>query len=149
MIKINFNGRVHPKNRAIIRKAADYFMQELLPSRKANNTFLEIRFLKMTTDFNGFCHIHDDEENDYSPKSFNIDMNGDLSLDDTLETLAHEMVHMRQFRNKELCYREAYTKFNGVAYSINMPYKKQPWEKEAYKLEKKLVKSFHAENNKA
>ena len=142
MIKINFNGRVLPKNRAIIRQAADYFMQELLPTRKVNNTFLEIRFLKMTSDFNGFCQIHDDEDNFYSPKSFSIDMNGNLSLKDMIETLAHEMVHMRQFRNKELCYREAFTKFNGIAYSINMPYKKQPWEKEAYKLEKKLSNAF-------
>ena len=145
MIKINFNGRVPAQNRALVRKAADYFMQELLPIRKANNTFLEIRFLKMTSDFNGFCQIHEDEDNDYSPKSFSIDMNSSLSLDDMIETLAHEMVHMRQFRNKELGYRESFTRFNGVAYSINMPYKKQPWEKEAYKLEKKLTKKFFKE----
>ena len=142
MIKINFNGHVPAKNQAVIRNAASYFMQELLPTRKANNTFLQVRFLKMTPDFNGFCQIHEDEENDYNPKMFTIDMNGKLSIEDMIETLAHEMVHMRQFRNKELGYREKHTNFNGTAYSINMPYKKQPWEKEAYKLEKTLSKKF-------
>lgn len=145
MIKINFNGHVPAKNQALVRKAAAFFMQELLPARKINNTFLQIRFLKMTEDFNGFCHIHDDEDNIYNPKMFNIDMNGKISIKDMIETLAHEMVHMRQFRNNELAYRDAFTRFNGVAYSINMPYKKQPWEKEAYSLEKKLARKFFKE----
>jgi len=142
MIKINFNGHVPAKNQTVLRSAADYFMQELLSARKINNTFLQIRFLKMTDDFNGFCHVHDDEENDNNPKMFNIDVNSKLSIQDMIETIAHEMVHMRQFRNKELVYRDKFTRFNGVAYSVNMPYKKHPWEKEAYKLEKTLSKKF-------
>tara|TARA_B110000971_G_scaffold20306_2_gene18547 strand:+ start:2553 stop:2996 length:444 start_codon:yes stop_codon:yes gene_type:complete len=142
MIKINFNGHVPAKNQTVLRSAVDYFMQDLLSTRKINATFLQIRFVKMTADFNGFCSIHDDEENYNNPKMFSIDVNSALPMQDMIETLAHEMVHMRQFRNKELSYRDTFTRFNGVAYSVNMPYKKHPWEKEAYKLEKSLTKKF-------
>ena len=144
MIKINFNGLKTPY-RKTVRSAVEFFMQELLSKRKSDNTELTVRFIKLPSNIHGFCHIDDDEDNLYSPKTFNIDISSKLGLERLLETLAHEMVHMRQFRNKELCYRENYTRFRGVAYSLDMPYEKEPWEKEAYKLEKSLVKKFMKE----
>lgn len=144
MMKINFNGYVRGKNRATIREAAQFFLQELLGSRKAGNTQLDLRFRKLRCGASGYCQIHDDEDNNYSPKMFTIDINGNLSIKEMLETLAHEMVHLRQFRNKELGYRENYTLYRGTAYRIDLPYDKEPWEKEAYKLEKVLVEKFVA-----
>lgn len=53
-------------------------------------------------------------------------------------TLAHEMVHARQYLRNEL----GYTKNGGWAWkkrsADGYQYENQPWEKEAYKLEKVL-----------
>ncbi len=144
MIKINFNGSVRGKDRATIRKASEFFLQELLGSRKAGNTDLELRFLKIRGGFDGYCYIHDDEDNIYRPKYFSIDIDRNLTLKQTLETLAHEMVHLRQFRNGELGHRETYTLWRGRLYRVDLPYEREPWEKEAYALEKVLVQKFVA-----
>ena len=144
MIEIKFNRYLPAPQRKTVRAAAEFFMQELLPTRKANNTDLVIRLIQLPRGISGFCSIHDLEDNDYNPKMFSIDLNGNMKLNDVLETLAHEMVHMRQFRNKELGYRNNYTRFRGRVYSLDMDYDKEPWEKEAYKLESILVKKFVA-----
>jgi hypothetical protein len=141
MIKINFNGSYSAPQRQKIRRAADFFMSQLLTSRKASNTDVVIS-IKKSIGAEGFCSVHEDEENNYSPKQFQIDLESRKNIKEFLSTLAHEMVHMRQFRNQELGYRENYTRFRGRAYKLSMPYDKQPWEKEAYKLEKVLVKKF-------
>lgn len=141
MMKINFNKYVTGKNRAKVRSAANFFMKELLSARKASNTFVEIRLLDLQG-AHGFCSLHEDEGDLYSPKSFTIDIDGKMSVRQILETLAHEMIHMRQFRNKELGYRENHTLFRGRAYRLDMPYHKEPWEKEAYRKEGPLLAKF-------
>lgn len=99
----------------------------------------------------GFCQIHEDEDNVYSPKSFKIDVSSEVPLLHLLETIAHEMVHLKQFRNMELKYREKFTMFQGVTYSLDTPYSDEPWEQEAYSMEEVLVNMFidyYLENNK-
>lgn len=144
MMKINFNGYVRGEARTTIRAAAMFFLQELLGTRKAANTDVDIRLVKLRCGASGYCHIHEGEDNSYAPKWFNIDIDGSMSLKTILETLAHEMVHLRQFRNKELGYRENYTRWMGRAYRLDIPYDREPWEKEAYALEKVLVAKFVA-----
>ncbi len=143
MLKINFNNYVRGEDRAKVRAAANFFLNELLPGRKGDNTHIEIRFVRLT-DAQGFCQIHDDETDDYRPRMFSMDIRGGMPMKDVIETLAHEMVHIRQFRNRELGYRINYTLYRGAVYRPDLPYEKEPWEIEAYKLEKVLVEKFVA-----
>lgn len=143
MIKINFNKYVTGKNRKIIRQASEFFLTELLSERKAKNTNVVIRFVSLPAKILGFCAIHEDEHNDYHPKMFDIELSNKLTLPEALKILAHEMTHLRQFRNKELGYRYAYTMYRGRAYSLETPYDKSPWEIEAMKAEIKLVEKFN------
>jgi|TARA_R110000796_G_C14524692_1_gene431244 hypothetical protein len=53
-----------------------------------------------------------------------------------MQTLAHEMVHAKQMLRKELVIDEAY-KWKGRN-ANNYEYENQPWEKEAYRLEREL-----------
>lgn len=144
MVKINFNGYIRGKDRKVVREAINFFMSDQLPGRKGESTHLEVRFISLPKSVHGVCSVHDEETNSYAPRMFSIDVSGKLSLKKTVETIAHEMVHLRQFRNKELRYRQNYTSFNGKAYSHDLPYEKEPWEKEAYKLESVLSDAFWA-----
>ncbi len=62
--------------------------------------------------------------------------NGDaFTLEEMMQTLAHEMVHAKQYLRRELC---------GYSFSWkgrkprNYKYENAPWEKEAYRLEEEL-----------
>lgn len=127
--------------RKTVRRAVDFFMSQLLTPRVASNTSVTIS-VKKDIGADGYCSIHDDEDDVYSPKSFQIDVQSSKDFKEFLSTIAHEMVHMRQFRTRELKYRENHTNFRGRAYKLSTPYTKQPWETEAYKLEKVLVNKF-------
>lgn len=143
MLKINFNNYVRGADRALVRSAINFFLDELLPGKKGENTHLEVRFVRLRG-AQGFCQIHDEETNEYYPRMFSIEVCGGMPMKDVIETLAHEMVHLRQFRNRELGHRNNYTLYRGKFYRPDLPYEKEPWEKEAYKLEKVLVEKFVA-----
>jgi len=57
-----------------------------------------------------------------------------------LSTLAHEMVHVKQFVNHEL--DATLTRWKSNRYCDNIDYWDQPWEKEARRLQNKLVQEF-------
>jgi len=57
-----------------------------------------------------------------------------------LSTLAHEMVHVRQFARGEL--NSSLTQWKSNKYCDNIEYWDQPWEKEARRLQGKLVEEF-------
>ena len=57
-----------------------------------------------------------------------------------LSTLAHEMVHVKQFAKGEL--DSALTQWKSNKYCENIDYWDQPWEKEARKLQHKMVEVF-------
>lgn len=64
------------------------------------------------------------------------------------ETIAHELVHARQFLKGEL--DNTYgnygtTVYKGKAYGYGIPYKHQPWEQEAEQLEKEIMAFFFPE----
>lgn len=56
-----------------------------------------------------------------------------------LSTLAHEMVHVKQFARGEL--NESLTRWKNKNHE-NTNYWNQPWEKEARRLQHKMVKTF-------
>jgi hypothetical protein len=57
-----------------------------------------------------------------------------------LSTLAHEMVHVKQFARKEL--NPSLTKWKSRSNVSDIDYWDQPWEKEARRLQHKLVLAF-------
>jgi len=57
-----------------------------------------------------------------------------------LSTLAHEMVHVKQFAKGEL--DSALTQWKSNKYCENIDYWDQPWEKEARRLQHKMVAEF-------
>jgi len=80
-----------------------------------------------------------------SKKSVDITLNrlnedGDrFSHDQMMLNLAHELVHAKQFIKGELTPKLHF--FNRKYYG-KTPYSRQPWEKEAYKMESKIYNMF-------
>ena len=66
---------------------------------------------------------------------------GDLTftLDEIILNLAHELVHAKQFIRGEL--HPNLNRWKNLDYSKTL-YSRQPWEKEAYLLEDKLINKF-------
>lgn len=73
-----------------------------------------------------------------------------LTFMEQMQTLAHELVHVKQYFRNELSYGETgdfcWKKRNAGGYK----YENQPWEKEAFKMEKEIFVEcfpFHMELN--
>lgn len=104
-------------------------------------------FLKIETEsfgYSGLCYWYDDP---VRPKEFEIQILKE-GLHETLSTLAHEMVHLKQYATGQM--RDLLTVKNTVVWNgkrsrvINSGdgYEDQPWEKEAYSLEKGMKNAF-------
>lgn len=82
----------------------------------------------------GYCDEEDIEENVVS-----VEINKRLSYKDIAATVFHEMVHCRQILSGDLV--QGYnSKWKGDEY--NGDYHELPWEVEAYRLEKAMVRGF-------
>ena len=125
--------------------AAEFYCNKLLGKRMSRNILLEIKLtkdLKQKEQAYGFCQIIDDDLN--RPREFMIELDTSMKhpFNQILIWLAHEMVHLKQFVRKELWDFEP----NRVQWKTKsfgrLPYSKQPWEREAYRLEKPLYNEF-------
>ena len=97
-------------------------------------TTIQIRIHRaLTVDKNnseGLCEALDD-------RTFIIDV---ALFGNWLSTLAHEMVHVKQFAKGEL--DPALSRWKSNKYCDKIEYWDQPWEKEARRLQHKLVLEF-------
>jgi hypothetical protein len=76
------------------------------------------------------------------PNSFLIEICRNTE-EEMLKSLAHELVHCRQYCRNEL--NETMTMWRGRKVNADeIPYFEQPWEQEAIKLEQELYDSFIA-----
>jgi hypothetical protein len=72
--------------------------------------------------------------------------NTKFSLEEMMLNLAHELVHAKQFIKGEL--HPNLNRWKSLDYS-NTVYSRQPWEKEAYLLEDKLLETYWKTNGKS
>ena len=79
---------------------------------------------------------------DHRPREFEIEIHNRLSVELYTETLLHELWHVYQHVTGQL--KDKYNKryWKGIDRS-ETDYEDQPWEKEAHKMEKVLVKEYN------
>lgn len=78
------------------------------------------------------------------PREFAIDIDSTLSVQNFIKTVIHELVHVKQYACGELVDRvrgRAKVTWKGADHS-KTTYSKQPWEREAYRLQELLYKEF-------
>ena len=117
-------------------------MNRLLPKIRKLDVNVHIRDFKNDTSI-GYCTDDSAEPCDYvgkSPRRFQIEISKDLNLTDFIKCVLHEFVHLKQFVKLEMVEQDSgKTRWKGKSVSKKTKYSDQPWEKEAYRLEQKLL----------
>lgn len=120
-----------------IEEATYFFASKLLHKRTLDVLDVCIEFERLEGNTAGGCLWQ--EAQDYI-----LALDPRMPLDQTIETLAHEMIHVKQYAKREL--RE---KPNGQMMWKKQPFDKKgvdyidlPWEVEAYANERELYESY-------
>lgn len=123
-------------NEAKRKKAAEvaYFAYlELLPRRR-KPVWVEIKIERIEKGFEGFCYEQTEDE-------YVIEISNRIKSEDFINTILHEMIHLKQGIKRELTERQGKQYWKGKDHS-NTEYYDQPWEIEAYQLQETLFKKY-------
>lgn len=133
MINLFFQGRV--KQKAKLEEFACDVVNELLPREFKREIDIFVNFTK-NIDAQGYCHVEDTDE-------IHIEVHNGYPTPIVASTLAHELVHAKQYIRGEL--NATMTKWlkqeipKGPRGGIKIAYRQQPWEIEAFEREEELV----------
>lgn len=128
-------GKVNKK----YREAIEFFATELFTPQMKRHIELRIRKRDLGT-WHGFVSIEDYNVLN-QPRSFVIELHKGDDEKEHLKTLAHELVHVRQYARNELN-DEMNTWKGRKVDSDSIPYEEQPWEIEAIKLGNELYELY-------
>ena len=121
------------KNRVLTSSIVHFMLEKL----ELNNITLDIEFSNILRDEYalGFSSKNTDNE-------FSIELDRNLDFNDLLETICHEMIHIKQYVNGELIEQNGQTIYKNILYNIdandyyedvdNLPWEKEAYEKETY-----------------
>jgi hypothetical protein len=124
------------------QQALNFYASKLFTPQLSKNIEVRVRFCNFEDNLKGIA-IVDDYNASGKPRSFTIEVNRNESQSEILKTLAHELVHCRQYAQSEL--NEEMTVWHGKKInSDEMPYEEQPWEIEAEMMGLFLYESFIA-----
>ena len=120
-----------------IREASNFFINKLISRKRILHIAIKRRKdLIQKSGTYGECWQLDE------PHCFEILLDGELSREDCLTTLAHEFVHVKQFSRRELKFGHKIDTWCGKKYYHGAAYETLPWEKEATRLESKLYNEY-------
>jgi hypothetical protein len=129
------------KLREEIEDATFFFLKKLLPRIKTIEININLkRGLKDKEGLYGDCIW---EDKNHRPRVFTIRMDSAVDHDLLMDTLAHEMVHVKQYARGELVdlVRGAgFSRWKGEM--ISWKSAKEPWEKEPWKRSKVLYEEW-------
>jgi len=107
----------------------------LMSKRMTNSLEVTVRYTKDMYEKHNECGTCMWEDDNTRPKEFTIEIDKSQPLRKALESVCHEMVHVKQFATgqmKDLMKGRQYVKFDGVEYNRDkMSYWDYPWEIEA------------------
>lgn len=136
-------GKSRYVNHEVIEEAARFFGEYLFKRLYKKVTIdLILSSKDMPKNVDGYC---DWSDNNKKPRYFEIQLRSNMSEDNLLRTLAHEMVHVKQYAKGELtdhmCGKKSRWK-DTVINVENHDYWELPWEIEAYGREKGLYNKY-------
>jgi hypothetical protein len=113
-----------------------WFVKKYLPRHKIN-IFVNHRGL-IREGVYGWCCVMDC---DWRPREFEIEMHNRLSPERYISILLHELWHVYQHVKGDLKDKGSKRYWRGIDHS-DTDYSNQPWEVEAYEMEKKLFNEY-------
>lgn len=151
-MRLTTSGNPKKVDKKLCKKALHWYAKKLLGPRLYDKVTIHLEFTKegmCNNLYNGFCDWNDKK---FRGRDFTITINSGISKRDTLTTIAHEMVHVKQYAKGEM--RDSYF-IGGVSWqgkSVNtdkLEYWDTPWEIEAFGREKGLYLRFISEQKEA
>lgn len=122
-----------------VKRATKFYAEQLLSEKELRDIYIRIKFSKKLDVF-GYASVEDDTLSK-KPKEFLIEVHSGIGAPDIFKTIAHEMVHIKQYACGEL--DETLTTWKGKRVDSNdMDYYDHPWEIEAQGLEVSLFAKF-------
>ena len=140
-MEIKVKGKASTDIKIELKSAAKFFGRSILSSRSFSDLYVEIH-IKQKLDARGYCEIL--EEGRSLPNSFIIELEY-VDRKEMLSTLAHEMVHVKQYRTGEMKNTRHcdFTNWKGKKINvITIPYEEHPWEIEAHNKEVELLERY-------
>ena len=132
-------GRV--KQRELVSSIDSIMAPIILGPRLARVVELDYHIVSNLDDF-GDCEWMDDN---IRPREFCIQIRKEQSYSQMILTVVHEMVHVRQMARSELyeIFRPRQMQvWKGKRLKKSIPYSKQPWEREAYRLQEPYAREY-------
>lgn len=113
-----------------------WFLKKYLPRHRLDIIVHHCGLVK--EGFYGLCTV---EDCDHRPRAFLLEIHNKLQVEDYLQTIIHEMWHVYQHVKGDLRDKGSLRLWKGVD-CTNLDYDQYPWEKEAYEMEKVLLKEY-------
>jgi len=111
-----------PNQRKYVESISEFCIKTLMPRMRNLDITIKLKTLK---DAYGYCLETDNK------RTFEIEVHRDLKLRTLLETVAHEMVHVKQYARREL--HPVHNTWCGKTYNPKKTsYWDLPWEIEAH-----------------
>lgn len=154
-MKVTVSGKTNKDLSKRLITATKFFANILMDPRMVRGLNINIILLKQN-ELLGLCEVLDHGK---THRNFNITIRNDI-LDDPFVTLAHEMVHVKQYAKKELgteiVLAKGSTPLSIVPWQGKLwkpkskedPYYDAPWEIEAYGREQGLIERWQLLQNK-
>ena len=124
---------------AVARSVAQHCIDKLMPRMRTLD--ISILFKKIPAEENtiGTCLMQDNN------RTFEIEIQKGLSFDEIVKTVCHEMVHVKQYARNEMTDStwKGKLRWRNRFIKKNTSYSKLPWEREAYRKQKTLSKSYY------
>jgi hypothetical protein len=130
-VTVNLKGGTRTQKK-YAKSMVEFCAKMLMP--RVSNLEVNLHLYKFKKDDSyGYALATDDADAD-RPREFNVEINTDTRLRRILETIAHEMVHVKQFARGEL-YQSSKTakhRWQGIWMRSEKEYWDLPWEIEAH-----------------
>ena len=122
-------------NRKLVYRATWWYAEKLMSNRLMSGLEIDINLRKNLVDKEGCEGTATWEDENHRPKEFTIELDVTYSIRDALITLAHEMVHIKQWAKGEMYeyLKSGLIRFHKTKFDVdNIDYWDYPWEVEAF-----------------
>lgn len=131
-MKVSVKGTTK-KQKEYVKSLVKFCHKKLMPRMNDIEIDVVFRKYKKKDEDYGCCHAIDGPRPD-RPRVFEIEVNSRMKLRTILETIAHEMVHVKQHAQSTLYYspKRKQWRWEGSWLKKEPNYWEQPWEVEAW-----------------
>ena len=132
------------KQRQLAYEVAEFFIEKLMPRHRTLDITIELNRCADTGAL-GYCCVGD-HNREYVIEIDNRIYKNDI--EEFITTLCHEMVHVMQTAKgvmRELSRPRMRMMWKGIDHT-DTPYSRQPWERQAFRMQKKLANEFIRNN---